>query len=215
VGYEEGGQLTESITKSPYSVLLLDEIEKAHNDIYNILLQVMDAGRLTDANGRTADFRNVILVLTSNAGAADLAKGHIGFVQTDKNIDSMEAIKKIFSPEFINRLDSIVNFKHLDPSILLDIAKKLVNELQMQLQKQKVNLQVDEEALKWLAQKGYDKVYGARPMARTVEEYIKKTLVDELLFGKLIHGGHVNIYLNASQTGLRMEIEELEPVHST
>lgn len=212
VGFEEGGQLTESITKSPYSVLLLDEIEKAHTDIYNILLQVMDAGRLTDANGRTADFRNVILVMTSNAGAADLAKGTIGFASADQNYGAMDAIKKIFSPEFINRLDAIVSFKHLDQNILLDIAKKFVHELQMQLQKQKVDLHVDEAAMKWLAQKGYDKVYGARPMSRTIEEYIKKTLVDELLFGKLVHGGRILMQLNSSETGLTMEIEELSPV---
>ncbi len=209
VGFEEGGQLTESITKSPYSVLLLDEIEKAHSDIYNILLQVMDAGRLTDANGRTADFRNVILVMTSNAGAADLAKGSIGFAQTDSPSQALDAVKKVFTPEFINRLDAIVNFKHLDETILIDIARKFVQELQMQLQKQKVDLVLDDEALRWLAHKGYDRVYGARPMARTVEEHIKRALVDELLFGKLVHGGHVHMSLNANQTGLRMEIEEL------
>ncbi len=195
VGYEEGGLLTEAVNKSPYAVLLLDEMEKAHPDVYNILLQVMDAGRLTDANGRTADFRNVILVMTSNAGAADVARGSIGIVDQSSQFQSMDAIKKVFTPEFINRLDAIVNFKHLDSSIVLRIVGKFVNEVKMQLQKKQVDLQVSDDVLQWLMEKGYDKVYGARPLARTIDEHIKKALVDELLFGRLSQGGKVSVEL--------------------
>jgi ATP-dependent Clp protease ATP-binding subunit ClpA len=197
VGYEEGGQLTEAITKSPYCVLLLDELEKAHPDVYNILLQVMDAGRLTDANGRMADFRNVILVMTSNAGAADVARGSIGIVDQPGRFQSMEAIRKIFTPEFINRLDAIVHFKDLDESIVLRIVGKFVDEVRMQLQKKNVDLHVSQDVVKWLMKKGYDKVYGARPLARTIDEHIKKALVDELLFGRLVNGGRVNVTLQS------------------
>ncbi|MEZ0391151.1 MAG: ATP-dependent Clp protease ATP-binding subunit ClpA [Pseudobdellovibrionaceae bacterium] len=195
VGYEEGGQLTEAITKAPYCVLLLDEMEKAHPDVYNILLQVMDAGRLTDANGRVADFRNVILVMTSNAGAADVARGSIGIVDQPGRFQSMEAIKKVFAPEFINRLDAIVHFKNLDESIVLRIVSKFVDEIRMQLQKKNVDLQVGQDVIKWLMEKGYDKIYGARPLARTLDEHIKKSLVDELLFGRLSQGGRVEVSL--------------------
>lgn len=197
VGYEEGGQLTEAITKSPYCVLLLDEMEKAHPDVYNILLQVMDAGRLTDANGRIADFRNVILVMTSNAGAADVARGSIGIVDQPARFQSMEAIRKVFTPEFINRLDAIVHFKDLDESIVLRIVSKFVDEVRMQLQKKNVDLSVSQDVIKWLLKKGYDKVYGARPLARTIDEHIKKALVDELLFGRLSNGGKVHVSLAA------------------
>lgn len=196
VGYEEGGQLTEAITKSPYCVLLLDEMEKAHSDVYNILLQVMDAGRLTDANGRVADFRNVILVMTTNAGASEVARGSIGIVDQPARFQSMEAIKKVFTPEFINRLDSIVHFKDLDESIVLRIVAKFVDEVRMQLQKKNVDLQVSQDVIQWLMKKGYDKVYGARPLARTIDEQIKKALVDELLFGRLsTNGGRVEVSL--------------------
>lgn len=198
VGYEEGGLLTEAVTKSPYAVLLLDEMEKAHPDVYNILLQVMDAGRLTDANGRMADFRNVILVMTSNAGAAEVARGSIGIVDQPRQFQSMEAIKKLFTPEFINRLDAIVNFKDLDESIVLRIVGKFVDEVKMQLQKKQVELHVSDDVLKWLMQKGYDKVYGARPLARTIDEQIKKALVDELLFGRLANGGKVSVTLESN-----------------
>lgn len=191
VGYEEGGLLTEAVTKSPYAVLLLDEMEKAHPDVFNILLQVMDAGRLTDANGRTADFRNVILVMTSNAGAQDVAKGSIGLVDSGAQGISMEAIKKTFAPEFINRLDAIVHFSQLSEEVVLRVVNKFVDELKMQLQKKNVFLDVSEKAKKWLLQKGYDKVYGARPLGRTIDEHLKKPLVDELLFGKLKDGGKV------------------------
>lgn len=197
VGYEEGGQLTEAITKAPYSVLLLDEMEKAHVDVYNILLQVMDAGRLTDANGRVADFRNVILVMTTNAGAADVARGSIGIIDQPGKFQSLEAVKKVFTPEFINRLDAIVNFQNLDESIILRVVSKFVEELQLQLQKKNVELHVSQDVLKWLMKKGYDKIYGARPLARTIDEFIKKALVDELLFGKLVNGGRVHVKLES------------------
>lgn len=198
VGFEEGGQLTEAVTKSPYCVLLLDEMEKAHPDVYNILLQVMDAGRLTDANGRTADFRNVILVMTSNAGAQEVARGSIGITDQPSRFQSMEALKKVFAPEFINRLDAIVHFRDLDESIVLRIVAKFVDELKMQLQKKNVELIVSGEAQRWLMQKGYDKVYGARPLARMIDEHIKKALVDDLLFGKLANGGRVTVGVQAS-----------------
>lgn len=195
VGYEEGGLLTEAVSKSPYAVLLLDEMEKAHPDVYNILLQVMDAGRLTDANGRLADFRNVILVMTSNAGAQEMAKGSIGIAEQVGSFKSMDAIKKTFAPEFINRLDAIVNFKDLDESIILRVVAKFVDEVKMQLQKKNVELSVSQEVLQWLMKKGYDKIYGARPLARTIDEHIKKALVDELLFGRLVDGGKVGVSL--------------------
>ncbi len=195
VGYEEGGLLTEAVTKSPYCVLLLDEMEKAHPDVYNILLQVMDAGRLTDANGRLADFRNVVLVMTSNAGAREVARGAIGIIDQPGHHQSMDAVKKAFTPEFINRLDAVVSFKDLDESVILRVVGKFVEEVQMQLQKKNVELHVSSEVLKWLMKKGYDKVYGARPLARTIDEHIKKALVDELLFGRLTQGGKVTVRL--------------------
>lgn len=193
VGYEEGGLLTEAINKNPYSLLLLDEIEKAHPDIYNILLQVMDAGRLTDSNGRVSDFKNVILVLTSNAGAIDAAKGAIGIGLVERSSISKDAIKKTFAPEFINRLDAIVPFKDLSQDMIQRVVQKFIDELKMQLIEKKVELTVHQEVIQWLIQKGYDPAYGARPLARTVEEHIKKALVDELLFGRLIDGGKVSV----------------------
>jgi len=195
VGYEEGGQLTEAVTKSPYCVLLLDEMEKAHPDVYNILLQVMDAGRLTDANGRMADFRNVILVMTSNAGAAEVAKGSIGIVDQPGRFQSLDAVKKVFTPEFLNRLDAVVAFSNLDEGHILRIVGKFVDEVRMQLQKKNVDLHVSQDVIKWLMKKGYDKVYGARPLSRTIDEHIKKALVDELLFGRLVNGGRVEVTL--------------------
>lgn len=200
VGFEEGGQLTEAINKSPYCVLLLDEMEKAHPDVYSILLQVMDGGRLTDANGRTTDFRNVILIMTSNAGAIDVAKGSMGFVpQTSRSI-SEEALKKVFSPEFLNRLDSVVSFANLPEDVVIRVVEKFVAELRMQLQKKNVDLQVNDDVLHWLMKKGYDKVYGARPLARTLDEYLKKPLVDELLFGKLSSGGKVQVSVKKTKS---------------
>ena len=193
VGYEEGGLLTEQVTKNPYCVLLLDEIEKAHPDIYNILLQVMDNGTLTDSHGKTADFRNVILILTTNAGAADAQKGSVGINPTSSADKSMEAVKRTFTPEFINRLDAIVAFDKLPEDVMLQVVKKFLGDLEKQLGKKKIELQANEEALKWLLKKGFDPLYGARPMARTIDEHIKKPLVDEILFGRLEKGGKVSV----------------------
>lgn len=209
VGYEEGGLLTEAINKHPYCVLLLDEIEKAHTDIYNILLQVMDAGRLTDSNGRTADFTNVILILTSNAGALETSRGTIGMIEEQRSLLSMDAIKKTFSPEFINRLDAIVPFNDLSDEMVTKVTQKFVNELQMQLLQKKVELTVSPEALQWLKKKGYDKVYGARPLQRCIDEHLKKALVDELLFGQLINGGKVRVDLDSNS--LRFHFSTTSP----
>lgn len=191
VGYDEGGLLTEAVNKNPYSILLLDEIEKAHSDVYNALLQVMDAGRMTDSHGRVADFKNVILVLTSNAGALETSRGSIGLVDDSRASISMEAIKKVFAPEFLNRLDAVVSFRELSEDMILQVVAKFTNELKQTLAEKKVDMQVSPDVLKWLMKKGYDKAYGARPLARTVDEHLKKALVDELLFGKLVDGGRV------------------------
>ncbi|MGZ3769896.1 MAG: ATP-dependent Clp protease ATP-binding subunit ClpA [Bdellovibrio sp.] len=195
VGYEEGGLLTEAVTKNPYGVILLDEIEKAHPDVTNVLLQVMDAGRLTDSNGRVADFKNVVLVMTSNAGALETSRGTIGIIEESRSSLSMEAIKKSFSPEFINRLDAVVSFRDLNEDMVTKITQKFVDELKMTLLTKKVELNVSQDVIKWLMKKGYDKVYGARPLARCVDEHLKKALVDELLFGRLVDGGRVNVEL--------------------
>jgi ATP-dependent Clp protease ATP-binding subunit ClpA len=193
VGYEEGGLLTEAVTKNPYAVLLLDEIEKAHPDIYNILLQVMDNGTLTDSHGKTADFRNVVLILTTNAGAADAAKGSMGIHPGGTNDISMEAIKRAFTPEFLNRLDAIVHFDKLPEDVMLEVVRKFIGELEKQLAKKKIEIKATDEALKWLLKKGFDPQYGARPLHRTIDEYVKKPLVDEILFGKLEKGGVVKV----------------------
>lgn len=189
VGYEEGGLLVESVNKNPHCVLLLDEIEKAHPDLMSILLQVMDAGRMTDTHGRTADLRNVILVMTTNAGAVDVAKGTIGIGTSDRQGVSLDAIKKTFAPEFINRLDAIINFKDLDEDIILQVVDKFLHELSVQLMQKNIALDVSEKVRKFILNKGYDKAYGARPMARTIDELIKKPLVDEILFGQLSKNG--------------------------
>lgn len=193
VGYEEGGLLTEAVTKNPYCVLLLDELEKAHPDVTNILLQVMDAGRLTDSNGRVADFKNVILVMTSNAGALETSRGTISMIEDDRSSLSMDAIKKAFAPEFINRLDAVVSFNGLSEDMIMKITQKFIDELQMVLSEKKVELLVSQEVVRWLMKKGYDRVYGARPMARAIDEHLKKALVDELLFGRLADGGRVSV----------------------
>jgi ATP-dependent Clp protease ATP-binding subunit ClpA len=196
VGYDEGGLLTEAVFKHPYSVLLLDEMEKAHPDIANILLQIMDNGKVTDSNGKIADFRNVILVMTSNAGAREMAKRGMGIHvggPVDKTTKSMNAIKNSFAPEFLNRLDAVVTFHELGEEILLRVVGKFVDELATQLREKKIELQVSEKARKWLLHKGYEPAYGARPMGRTIDENIKKPLVDEILFGKLVDGGTVHV----------------------
>jgi len=193
VGYDQGGLLTEAVNKAPHAVLLLDEIEKAHPDVFNLLLQLMDHGTLTDNNGRKADFRNVILVMTTNSGAESMARKSIGFTEQDNSTDAMEAIKKGFSPEFRNRLDAIVQFDSLDQDTMIHVVNKFIVELETQLAAKKVDLQVDEKAKAWLAEHGYDKTMGARPMARLIKEKIKKELAEALLFGELLNGGSVAI----------------------
>ncbi|MDT0594015.1 ATP-dependent Clp protease ATP-binding subunit ClpA [Glaciecola petra] len=195
VGYDQGGLLTDAVIKQPYSVVLLDEMEKAHSDIYNILLQVMDHGTLTDNNGRKVDFRNVVLVMTTNAGVQATVRTSIGFKQQDNSHDAMSEINKTFSPEFRNRLDSIVWFNHLDEEVIMQVVDKFIIELQAQLDVKGVSLEVSEKARAYLAEKGYDKSMGARPMARLIQEELKRELASELLFGKLANGGEVKVGL--------------------
>ncbi|MCF2949553.1 ATP-dependent Clp protease ATP-binding subunit ClpA [Paraglaciecola aquimarina] len=195
VGFDQGGLLTDAVIKHPYSVVLLDEIEKAHSDVYNILLQVMDHGTLTDNNGRKVDFRNVVLVMTTNAGVQETVRTSIGFKQQDHSHDAKSEINKVFTPEFRNRLDSIVWFNHLDQEVILQVVDKFIVELQVQLDNKGVSLEVTTQARNWLAEKGYDKNMGARPMARVIQQEIKKELAHELLFGRLSDGGSVKITL--------------------
>ena len=195
VGFDQGGLLTDAVIKHPYSVVLLDEIEKAHSDLYNILLQVMDHGTLTDNNGRKVDFRNVVLVMTTNAGVQETMRKSIGFKQQDHSHDAMSEINKVFSPEFRNRLDGIVWFNHLDETVILQVVDKFIIELQAQLDTKGVSLEVTDKARKWLAEEGYDKSMGARPMARLIQEKLKKELATELLFGELSKGGEVKVDL--------------------
>ncbi len=211
VGYDQGGLLTEAITKNPHVVLLLDEVEKAHPDVFNLLLQVMDHGTLTDNNGRKADFRNVAIIMTTNAGAQDSSRASIGFTRQDHSSDAMEAIKRLFTPEFRNRLDAIVQFNALGPDHISRVVDKFIFELEAQLQEQNVTIEVDADARIWLAERGYDPKMGARPMARTIQQYIKKPLAEELLFGELAHGGHLIIHLGEDQ--LSFEIKGKEKVH--
>jgi ATP-dependent Clp protease ATP-binding subunit ClpA len=189
VGYEQGGLLTDAVLKHPHSVVLLDEIEKAHEDVFNILLQVMDHGTLTDNNGRKADFRNIIIVLTTNAGVTETTRQSIGFKQQDHSFDAMNEINKIFAPEFRNRLDNIVWFNHLSPEVITQVVDKFIVTLQAQLDEKGVSLELTKNAKKWLAVHGYDKNMGARPMSRLIQEKLKKPLANELLFGDLTHGG--------------------------
>jgi ATP-dependent Clp protease ATP-binding subunit ClpA len=193
VGYDQGGLLTEAINKNPHSVLLLDEIEKAHPDVFNLLLQVMDHGTLTDNNGRKADFRNVIIVMTTNAGAEMLSRASIGFAAQDHSSDGIESIKKTFTPEFRNRLDAIVQFKQLTADVIGHVVDKFIFEFETQLADKNVTVSIDDEARTWLAVNGYDAQMGARPMARLIQENIKKPLAEALLFGELANGGHINI----------------------
>ncbi|ORU90725.1 MAG: ATP-dependent Clp protease ATP-binding subunit ClpA [Cycloclasticus sp. symbiont of Poecilosclerida sp. M] len=195
VGFDQGGLLTEEINKHPYAVLLLDEIEKAHPDVFNILLQIMDHGTLTDNNGRKADFRNIILVMTTNAGAQEGSRASIGFTEQEHTSDSLKVIEKSFSPEFRNRLDAIVQFKALNEDMIVHVVDKFIFELEAQLHEKGVTVTLEPEARNWLAKKGYDAKMGARPMERTVQEYIKKPLANELLFGKLVNGGSVKVFL--------------------
>ncbi|NLC60083.1 MAG: AAA domain-containing protein, partial [Gammaproteobacteria bacterium] len=193
VGFDQGGLLTEKIVKTPHCVLLLDEVEKAHPDIFNILLQVMDRGVLTDTNGREANFRNVILVMTTNAGATQASRRSIGFTQQDHSTDAMEAIRKAFTPEFRNRLDAIVQFQALGMEHILRVVDKFLIELESQLQEKNVTVTTTPEAREWLARNGFDPQMGARPMARIIQDRIKRPLADELLFGKLADGGRVSV----------------------
>ena len=208
VGFDQGGLLTDEVNKHPHCVLLLDEMEKAHPDVFNLMLQVMDHGTLTDTNGRHIDFRNVIIIMTTNAGAERISRPSVGFTQQDHSSDAMEAIKKIFSPEFRNRLDAIIEFNALDQKTILNVVDKFLVELQAQLDEKKVVIEVDEAARFWLGEHGHDKVMGARPMARLIQEKIKKELAEELLFGKLLHGGHVIV--SEANGELTIEIEEKE-----
>jgi len=193
VGFDQGGLLTEAVSKNPHAVVLLDEIEKAHPEVFNLLLQVMDHGTLTDNNGRKADFRNVILVMTTNAGAEEMSRASIGFTQQDHSSDGMAIIKKSFSPEFRNRLDTIIQFSSLDVDSIKRVVDKLVVELEAKLGNNDVTLELDDEAREWIAERGYDPKMGARPMARVIQEQIKRPLAEELLFGSLADGGHVKI----------------------
>ncbi len=195
VGFDQGGLLTDAVDQQPHSVLLLDEIEKAHPDLFNILLQVMDNGKLTDHHGKTVDFRNIILIMTTNAGAADMAREGIGFGATTRIGEDEEAIKKMFSPEFRNRLDATVPFGYLPPSVVAMVIDKFVLQLEMQLADRDVHISLTEEAKAWLIARGYDRLYGARPMGRLIQEKIKQPLAEELLFGKLVNGGEVRVHV--------------------
>ncbi|HVE44442.1 MAG TPA: ATP-dependent Clp protease ATP-binding subunit ClpA [Gammaproteobacteria bacterium] len=205
VGYDEGGLLTEAVNKTPHAIVLLDEIEKAHPDVYNLLLQIMDHGTLTDTNGRKTDFRHTILIMTSNAGADFIDKINIGFTPQDGQSDIMGAVNRVFSPEFRNRLDAIIQFKALEPKIVLSVVNKFISELEGQLQTRNVLLEVDNEARNWLAEHGYDKKMGARPMARVIQEELKKPLAEELLFGKLGSGGHVKVTIEKDKIKFLIE----------
>ncbi|WP_020561929.1 ATP-dependent Clp protease ATP-binding subunit ClpA [Methylosarcina fibrata] len=209
VGFDQGGLLTEQVTKHPHAVLLLDELEKAHPDVFNLLLQVMDHGTLTDNNGRKADFRNIIIVMTTNAGSEEGSRASIGFMQQDHATDSLKVIEKGFSPEFRNRLDAIIQFKPLDISIVGHVVDKFIFELEALLTEKKVTLNLDADARLWLAEHGCDPKMGARPMARLIQEKIKKPLANDLLFGKLANGGHVRIYVENNDLAFSIESKEL------
>lgn len=210
VGFDQGGLLTDAVTKHPHSVVLLDEIEKAHPEVFNLLLQVMDHGALTDNNGRKADFRNIILIMTTNAGAENVSRRSIGFTDQDHTTDSSEAINRMFTPEFRNRLDTVITFGPLAPEVVLNVVDKFLVELQSQLDDKRVHLLVDDEARRWLVDKGYDKTMGARPMARIIQEHIKKPLAEMVLFGELAEqGGTLHIAVQDDKLVLETEIEEM------
>ena len=209
VGYDQGGLLTESITKHPHCVLLLDEIEKAHPEVFNLMLQVFDHGILTDNNGRKADFRNVVIIMTTNAGAQEMSRSSIGFQRQDHSTDGMEVIKKMFTPEFRNRLDAIIQFAALSKEVIKTVVDKFLVEIQVQLDDKKVQLDVTEEAREWLAENGYDEKMGARPMQRLIQNSIKKELAEDILFGKLANGGGL-VRVCVGDDGLTLEIEDPE-----
>jgi ATP-dependent Clp protease ATP-binding subunit ClpA len=209
VGFDQGGLLTDGIDQHPHAVLLLDEIEKAHPDLFNILLQIMDYGKLTDHNGKKVDFRNVVLIMTTNAGASEMSKGAIGFGRDMREGEDQEAIKRLFTPEFRNRLDAVIGFAYLGKEVVYRVIDKFVRELEDQLGERNVKFQLSEGAREWLAEKGYDKLYGARPLARVIQDSIKKPLADELLFGKLMKGGLVKVGVKAG--ALTFDIVEARP----
>ncbi|MEO1046304.1 MAG: ATP-dependent Clp protease ATP-binding subunit ClpA [Pseudomonadota bacterium] len=195
VGYDQGGLLTDAVDQQPHCVLLLDEIEKAHPDLFNVLLQVMDNGKLTDHHGKTVDFRNVVLIMTTNAGASDMARESIGFGNVSREDAQEDAVKKMFTPEFRNRLDAVVPFTYLTPEVVSRVVDKFILQLELQLAEQNVHIRLDQDARGWLAEKGYDKLFGARPMGRLIQEKIKEPLAEELLFGKLAQGGEVAVHM--------------------
>ena len=213
VGFDQGGLLTEAVTKNPHAVVLLDEIEKAHPEVFNLLLQVMDHGTLTDNNGRKADFRNVLLVMTTNAGAQEMSRASIGFTQQDHSSDGMSVIQKSFTPEFRNRLDAIIQFASLDIGSIKRVVDKLIVELEAKLGSNNVTIELDDAARDWIAERGYDEQMGARPMARVIQEHIKRPLADELLFGSLAEGGHVRVTVddeNELKLSPESAVKELE-----
>jgi ATP-dependent Clp protease ATP-binding subunit ClpA len=212
VGFDQGGLLTEAIAKHPHCVLLLDEIEKAHPDVFNLLLQVMDHGTLTDNNGRKADFRHVIIVMTTNAGAQEMNRPSIGFTHADHATDGMEAVRRLFSPEFRNRIDAIIQFASLDPSTIERVVDKLIVEVEAQLEQKGVSLTLDDAARRWVAIKGYDPKMGARPMARVLQEFIKRPLAEELLFGRLVGGGNVRVTVAEDDSKLSLDIQPAQQV---
>jgi ATP-dependent Clp protease ATP-binding subunit ClpA len=205
VGFDQGGLLTDGVDQHPHCVVLLDEIEKAHPDLYNVLLQIMDHGRLTDHNGKQVNFRNVILIMTTNAGAADLAKQAFGFTRGKREGDDHEAINRQFAPEFRNRLDAIVSFAHLNVDVIGMVVEKFVLQLEAQLADRDVTIELSEPAKAWLISHGYDEQMGARPMGRVIQEHIKKPLADEVLFGRLKGGGHVRVVLVKNEANPELE----------
>jgi len=208
VGYDQGGQLTDAVDQHPHAVVLLDEIEKAHQDVYNILLQVMDNGVLTDANGKKVDFRNVILIMTTNAGASDAQRQSIGFGRGKVDGEEEAALKRLFTPEFRNRLDAVVAFKPLTQDIIRQVVQKFVMQLEAQLADRNITIETSDEAADWLAKNGFDELYGARPLARVIQEHIKKPLADDILFGKLSKGGHVKVVLKDGKIAFEFELDE-------
>jgi ATP-dependent Clp protease ATP-binding subunit ClpA len=204
VGFDQGGLLTEAVTKHPHCVVLLDEIEKAHPEVFNLLLQVMDHGTLTDNNGRKADFRNVVLIMTTNAGAQEMNRASIGFSEQDNSTDGMEVIRRMFTPEFRNRLDAIVQFSPLTIQVVKTVVDKFLTELQAQLDEKRVTIEVDEEARDWLAREGYDEKMGARPMQRLIQEKIKRQLAEDLLFGELAQGGVVTVGVEDGELSVKV-----------
>jgi ATP-dependent Clp protease ATP-binding subunit ClpA len=201
VGFDQGGLLTDGVDQHPHCVLLLDEIEKAHPDLFNVLLQIMDHGKLTDHNGKQVDFRNVILIMTTNAGAADMARAAFGFTRTKREGDDMEAINRLFAPEFRNRLDAIITFAHLSQEVIAMVVEKFVLQLEAQLADRDVTIELTDESSQWLIANGYDELMGARPLARVIQEHIKKPLADEVLFGRLKSGGHVRVVVTTDENG--------------